>query len=232
MKKLVAAYLILTSTLLAQRGTGPATTKGPCSPAVTGSNNHFEIKSCGMTEEQEREFKSLIQRVIEQRNNLSEISSKMDSCLAGIAALKGGPTGNLKERTVSLASRIMTDLYEHGWKEGRPRHQPPPTISIHMPPPLAEHDAPRSEMTWTTHRSYDFQTFYLKEVQEIVQEFTRLSIRNRRLDDELEMLDERMKGNEQLGRFQQLTPHDRWPLLPMEIEDIADSLRELANQIP
>ncbi len=49
--------------------TGAATTRGPCSPAVSGSGNtiNINVKNCGMTKEQTEEFRGLFRQILERQ---------------------------------------------------------------------------------------------------------------------------------------------------------------------
>jgi hypothetical protein len=81
----IALLFCLVSTAICQsQTTGPATTKGPCSPAITGSGNTINIKTCGT--EQGDEFRKLLKTIASnQQLDTATILKKLDDCLQTMA---------------------------------------------------------------------------------------------------------------------------------------------------
>jgi len=63
--------------------TGTAETQGPCSPAVTGSNNQFTIKCEGIPDKLGTQLVDLLNRVAKNQVDAQAIMAKLDSCLQG-----------------------------------------------------------------------------------------------------------------------------------------------------
>jgi hypothetical protein len=62
--------------------TGKAETKGPCSPAVTGSGNTISIKTCGMSAQEMTEFQQALRNILSNEQlDTAAILKKLDGCL-------------------------------------------------------------------------------------------------------------------------------------------------------
>jgi hypothetical protein len=82
MKRMLLISLFLSATCLAQKpptSSGGATTKGECSPAVTGNNNNFKF-SCGVGQEQAKQIIALLNQLLAS-NNTSEVIAKLNELL-------------------------------------------------------------------------------------------------------------------------------------------------------
>jgi hypothetical protein len=79
------ALLVLAPILLAQQSSGPAGTKGMCSPAVTGNTNTFMLTCAGLTPAQQRLLESvpmLLNKLLaSQIDDTAEILSRLDGCI-------------------------------------------------------------------------------------------------------------------------------------------------------
>lgn len=87
----VLLSLLSSLSILAQPpSTGGAETKGICSPANTGNNNTFNFTCTGLSPEQQRLLASvpeLLNKLLaSQAGSVSEILSKLDTCIAQGAA--------------------------------------------------------------------------------------------------------------------------------------------------
>lgn len=63
MRYTLALVLFLAVPCHCQTITGKAQTRGPCSPAVTGSNNQFKITCQGITKEQSEAFARILNQI-------------------------------------------------------------------------------------------------------------------------------------------------------------------------
>jgi hypothetical protein len=66
-----------------QTTTGPADTKGPCSPAVTGSQNTFTI-SCGIDKQQGRKMVNILNTILANQLDPQAVMSKLDEILRAV----------------------------------------------------------------------------------------------------------------------------------------------------
>ena len=66
--KFMLALFVLSLSGLGQ-STGPAGTKGSCSPAITGHGNtiNINVKSCGLNNDQVEEFRGLFRQILEKQ---------------------------------------------------------------------------------------------------------------------------------------------------------------------
>jgi hypothetical protein len=89
--KFVALFFV-SVTLYAQQSTGPAATKGTCSPATTGNQNTFNFTCSGLTPAQQKLLESipaLLNKLLDsQTDNTAEILSRLDACVAGVNQVK------------------------------------------------------------------------------------------------------------------------------------------------
>jgi hypothetical protein len=68
--------------------TGQAETKGPCSPAVTGSNNRFTISCQGINDKLGAQLIDLLNRVAKNQIDADAIMAKLDGCLTSQEKIK------------------------------------------------------------------------------------------------------------------------------------------------
>jgi hypothetical protein len=130
--------------------------------------------------------------------------------------------GNLKERTISLANDIMRDLHMHGYPQDRlggRKYPEPPMVIKQMP---TDRDG-ISE--WISSRSGYFFFRFFERTLEIKNELAQFHLRDKRLDDLLERY--------AALPTKQLTAERRvdYPILPQDIQEVADQLSLLADQI-
>lgn len=64
--------------------TGRAETTGSCSPAVSGSNNQFQIRCTVNGKEQSEKTLVLLNKILANQPDFDAIMSKLDECLKGI----------------------------------------------------------------------------------------------------------------------------------------------------
>lgn len=136
-------------------------------------------------------------------------------------AIQVQPTGNLRQRALTLSEEIVTDLHRHGWTVTIPHKPfPPETIS-----PLPTDKKGREQ--WARSRSEYFRSRFLQRVFDIRKEFSQLHIRDKLLDDFFKSLG--IISQEDINR--QLGPDQRADvILPVEIEEVAMRLQVLADQ--
>jgi hypothetical protein len=130
--------------------------------------------------------------------------------------------GNIQERAILLSQDIMQDLYEHGWREGDPRHAPPATIFEHMTSGIGT--------DWVTQRSRFFRVRFFQKVLDIRNEFAQLHLRDERLDAFFEAEGMIEQANKQMVAHGLSQTEIR--ILPQQIEEISERLKVLAGHVP
>jgi hypothetical protein len=92
MKIIAPLYFLLAITVPGQQpqSTGAATTKGSCSPAVTGSGNTIKIKTCGMSKEQTAEFRGMFRQVLEKQVDPKVLLAVLDDIKSGLIRVENG----------------------------------------------------------------------------------------------------------------------------------------------
>jgi hypothetical protein len=163
-------------------------------------------------------------RLEERYEALKEQNDKMDGELNAIASFAKHPPsglnprqvneairamagpGNLKERAIKLSDEIMEDPYLHGYKQRGFRG----VMLEHVP------TDPVKMSEWMVARSSYFRFRFRDRVNEMRDEFATLHLYDERLDQELKMERE--------------IP-STVPTYPQTIEQISDSLKELAAQV-
>jgi hypothetical protein len=104
-KLLALVFLLVSPSTANAQLTGPATTKGTCSPANTGNNNTFTI-NCGIGREQGERLLAILNKILSKQIDPSEVMAKLDEILQKlrwelpraqadqlVAALKAVPKG-------------------------------------------------------------------------------------------------------------------------------------------
>jgi hypothetical protein len=71
--------------------TGKAETKGPCSPAVTGSNNQFTINCQGITKKQGEQFLKILNKIAQSQLDPNEVMKKLDDIQESVDQLRKHP---------------------------------------------------------------------------------------------------------------------------------------------
>lgn len=82
------ALLLFSMALCGQERSGPAATKGACSPANTGNNNTFNITCQGISDKLGTQLIELLNRVAKNQADAESILSKLDSCLEGVRQVR------------------------------------------------------------------------------------------------------------------------------------------------
>lgn len=105
------ALVSLATILSAQQSSGPATTKGACSPAITGSHNSIKIdvRDCGMTREQIEEFRGLLKQILGE-----QIDPKV--LLALLGDIKSGQI-RIENGVLHIERDITQIRNEQGWPD-------------------------------------------------------------------------------------------------------------------
>jgi hypothetical protein len=139
--------------------------------------------------------------------------------------IQTGPTfGNLADRANALSDQIMEDLYLHGWYR-RDRSGQERVAAQQMP------TKPEEIEQWTKSRSSHFRFRFFEGVLDIRNEFAQLHLRDERLDQFFKYQGMIEQANRQMGVVNAGRNIDA-PILPQEIEEVAERLKILANQIP
>lgn len=68
--------------------TGDAETKGPCSPAVTGSNNKFTITCQGISDKLGAQLTDLLNKIAKNQTDAEAVMTKLDGCLQGVKEVR------------------------------------------------------------------------------------------------------------------------------------------------
>ena len=68
--------------------TGKAETQGPCSPAVTGSNNQFTINCQGISKEQGAEFLKILNKISKDQLDPKVVLAKLDEIQTGVSTIQ------------------------------------------------------------------------------------------------------------------------------------------------
>lgn len=86
------ALALFAPILFAQGSTGAATTKGTCSPAITGSHNtiNIDVKDCGLSKERTDEFRSLFAQILEKQVAPKVLMLILDDINSGLIRIEGG----------------------------------------------------------------------------------------------------------------------------------------------
>lgn len=79
----VSFLLFFCAVAQSQSTTGPATTKGACSPANTGDANTFFIQ-CGIGKEQGTELLTIVNKILANQLNPVEVMAKLDEILRNV----------------------------------------------------------------------------------------------------------------------------------------------------
>jgi hypothetical protein len=133
--------------------------------------------------------------------------------------------GNLGDRAIALSDDIMQDLYRYGWKNwGNRSGQQGPSVPK-MP------SSPEETQRWTSSRSHYFRFRFFEKVLDIRNEFAQLHLRDERLDDFFKYQGMIEQANRQMAAANPGHEIDV-PILPQQIEEVAERLKILANQIP
>lgn len=79
------ALLLFSIALCGQQQSGPAATKGTCSPANTGNNNVFNITCQGISEKLGVQLVNLLNQISKNQIDADAIMKKLDGCLSATA---------------------------------------------------------------------------------------------------------------------------------------------------
>jgi hypothetical protein len=120
--KLPLLFLLLAASCCAQT-TGNADTKGPCSPAVSGSGNRFTISCQGISKEQGDKMLQILNTILANQANSESITAKLDEILKAVQSL-------------DLTPKVTTELINRETPAGA-KH-PHSYVQISIDKPLAD----------------------------------------------------------------------------------------------
>lgn len=83
MKRSLLLFMLMALPCWCQTTTGPADTKGPCSPAVTGSQNIFTI-TCGIDQKQGQKMLDIMNKILANQLDPVEVNAKLDDILRNL----------------------------------------------------------------------------------------------------------------------------------------------------
>lgn len=130
--------------------------------------------------------------------------------------------GNLKQRAVELSQEIMQRvLIQRGWRNWDGRDKSVPAMPADQ----------KARENWTINTSHYFRFRFLKRVLDIRQEFADLHLRDTELDDYIHTIEMIDNARQMSDRPTGNTTVDNGLILPETIEEIAERLIVLANQI-
>ncbi len=115
MRSILLILTLLTFPCLAQKPanvTGSATTKGECSPAVTGSNNNFKF-SCGVGRQQGDQIIALLNKLL-AANDTSEVITKLNEILKRTNPNLPVMTYDCSGRWQSIGPDLNSDINVNG----------------------------------------------------------------------------------------------------------------------
>lgn len=163
---------------------------------------------------------SILKMTLENQDYLNTILNRLQEMTAP-------DFGNLGDRAVELSDEIMQNVYFHGLAGpgNRPKQSGIPQLKVPTnQDELAERD--RTVRALSNH----FRTNFFDKVMGMREEFAQFHLKDRQLD----VFFEDRKTTEQADReMEAVDPsHKSEPISPMEIEEVAERLRALANQIP
>jgi hypothetical protein len=84
MKYSFALLMLLAIPCQSQTTTGKADTTGPCSPAVTGSNNQFTISCRGIDKEQGQKMLDILNKILANQLDPKAVMEKLDEILRAV----------------------------------------------------------------------------------------------------------------------------------------------------
>lgn len=82
MKNIAPVFILLALPSFCQQ-TGPATTKGSCSPAASGNNNTFNI-TCGIGKAQGQKMIDILNKILADQLDPAEVMKKLDEILHAV----------------------------------------------------------------------------------------------------------------------------------------------------
>jgi hypothetical protein len=124
-------------------------------------------------------------------------------------------SGNLAERTSSLANQLDDFYYVYGWspspQSANPRYTPQGHMVIEKMP-----KAPNEFIEWRKSRSLLFCFSYKNSLQAVRDELASVHLKDQRLEDFLREMDQ----------------DNGMDLFPQDVPEVVEALRTLANQLP
>lgn len=87
MRSTVLLVLLCTPVFGQPKSSGPAETKGSCSPANTGNNNIFNI-TCGIGREKGEQILKILNRILESQLDPAEVIARLDEILRKVDDIK------------------------------------------------------------------------------------------------------------------------------------------------
>src|SRR5712692_10282925 len=91
--------------------TGEATTKGPCSPAVTGNTNQFTINCPQIDQQQGQKMLAILNKILAKQLDPDAVMTKLDEISSGIQDIQRRTNPNTRAKIYNCAG---------AWKEVGP----------------------------------------------------------------------------------------------------------------
>ncbi|HEY2234228.1 MAG TPA: hypothetical protein VGK01_12220 [Candidatus Angelobacter sp.] len=133
--------------------------------------------------------------------------------------------GNIKQRAMALSGEIMDDLYNHGWPGMAAKNPYYSNLPVIRRMPLQEPAIGQ----WMNTRSQYFKFRLLPKIIDIRNEFAELHLRDERLDGFLKYQKMAEDSNKSIAAAGYAIQQN--PILPQEIEEVAERLKVLSGQI-
>jgi hypothetical protein len=195
-----------------------------CGNVVALAGGKVNLTCQGLTKEQARILKMTIPGMLEKLLNAdAEQFASIEAQINELRATTVG--GNLAERARSLARAMMVNLAERGWQPPNGHIDLPPgdTPFLHFPTQTESADY---RNTWFRNMTNYWRFRFGDSVVGVHDEFAQLHIKDRDLDSFVESYELDVKD---LARG--ITAGARSPVNPYEIQDVANSLVRLADQL-
>jgi hypothetical protein len=110
---------------LSGQTSGPATAKGPCSPAVTGNHNVFKIECSGISKEQGDQFLKILNKIASNQLDPNKVMEKLDDIQRGVDDIKKSTqprhlTKDQADKLVGELSQFKNQTFTVRWNPGDP----------------------------------------------------------------------------------------------------------------
>jgi hypothetical protein len=133
--------------------------------------------------------------------------------------IQTGPVfGNLRDRAIGLSQEIMSALYQNGWP-----------LQAGQPAPVFNNPTTKAE--WNSGISGEFRLRYLHRLRDIRDECAQIHLRDPHLDEFFKYEAMRQDEATTLRASGKPVPDGMMNILPQQIQELAERLRVLADQI-
>jgi hypothetical protein len=106
--------LLLLSGSCGAQTSGNATSSGPCSPAVSGSNNSFSIECNGITKQQYQQFLAILNKIARNDIPADKVMEKLDEIQHDVETIKKNTAGRrLTPEQINSLSAALSPLKGH-----------------------------------------------------------------------------------------------------------------------